>query len=587
MNTRVTQLVIVQALLMVVVCAAGCSQLRHWKSNGYKVGPNYFRPSAEVNPDWRANEPGEEAAFVTSVTSSSSANHINTRWWESFNDPVLTELIEEASQNNQDVKTALHRVLKARFQRRATAGTLFPQSQTASGAFNRNQSSLDSGVAVASIDRITDTWSTGFDLSWELDFWGRIRRQIIAADADYDAAVENLDDVLVTLIGDVAETYLELRSIDERLTFAKKNIEIQKSTLEINETKLELGDIAKIDVVQAKSNLLQTEATIPPLLQIRRQAENRLSVLLGIPPADIISVIGEGQIPIAPETIVVGIPAELLLRRPDVRAAERIVASQSEQIGIATADLYPTFSITGSLSLSADEFSDLFRSASSGGSFIPSFSWNILNYGRITNNVRVQEQGFLEEVSNYQSAVLVAQQEVEDAMAQFLYSRREYKILKEAVDAAAEAVDLGEIQWKEGDIEFNQIFTLQSTLVSLQDQLVVVELEIAQGLVNVYRGLGGGWEVRQDRCIPAVEFAATSECFEGKQHPSVCRKSVGCNCSACSLAQQSQPQIEYESQPPLESDFNVPSETPAKTHGLISPVTPALTARITTDEITR
>ena len=298
MNTRVTQLVIVQALLMVVVCAAGCSQLRHWKSNGYKVGPNYFRPSAEVNPDWRANEPGEEAAFVTSVTSSSSANHINTRWWESFNDPVLTELIEEASQNNQDVKTALHRVLKARFQRRATAGTLFPQSQTASGAFNRNQSSLNSGVAVASIDRITDTWSTGFDLSWELDFWGRIRRQIIAADADYDAAVENLDDVLVTLIGDVAETYLELRSIDERLTFAKKNIEIQKSTLEINETKLELGDIAKIDVVQAKSNLLQTEATIPPLLQIRRQAENRLSVLLGNPPADIISVIGEGQIPI-------------------------------------------------------------------------------------------------------------------------------------------------------------------------------------------------------------------------------------------------------------------------------------------------
>lgn len=519
------------ATLGLMACVATGCRLHNWCDNGFKVGPNYAQPAATVNDEWVADAPGSDQPTAEATLLRDRARQCY--WWRQLNDPILDELVGQAFQTNLDVKAAAYRVMQARWNRHATAGTVFPQSQTLAGSYTRNlRSANGSGLnGISGIPRYNTSWDTGFDLSWEVDFWGRIRRSIIAADAEWDASVEDLDAVLVTLVGDVASTYVEIRSIDRRLAFARQNVSIQQGTLEINETKLQLKEISAIDVEQAKTNLYQTEASIPQLLESRRQLQNRLSVLLGIPPADLSQILGEGVIPVAPETIVVGVPADLLRRRPDVRAAERRVAAQSERIGITAAELYPTFSLTGSLGLSSGDLSNLFQARSGVGTLSPGFRWNILNYGQLTNLVRVEREAWLEQVVNYQSTVLTAQQEAEDAMAQFLYARRQYETLQKAVASAEEAVRLGEIQWREGEVEYNQIFNLQATLVSLQDELVQAELRIAQGLVEVYRALGGGWEIRECDCIPRVAPGCDPCNYRCKPLPVFCPPA--CTCPRC------------------------------------------------------
>ena len=517
-----------------LLCGCGAPQ---WVRNGFKVGPNYVKPTARLAGDWvgdAAAEPrdadaaGEDPLFLRD-------RRPDPGWWTHFGDPTLERLVADAYANNLEVKAAAYRVMQARYVRSATAGTIFPQTQTFSGGYTRSLVSANtSGVGgVVRIPRYNSSFDGGFDLNWEVDLWGRIRRSIAAADADYEASVEALDDVLVTLVADVASTYMEIRSVDRRLDYARQNVEIQAGTLEINEAKLELGEISALDVEQAKANLFQTKAAVPQLLQSRRQLQNRLSILLGVPPTDLSGLLGEGDIPVVPEAVVVGIPADLLRRRPDVRQAERNVAAQSEQIGIAAAELYPALTLGGAIGLSAGESAAFFRPTSTTGSFAPSVRWNVLNYGQLTNLVRVEEEGLLEQVAIYQSAVLTAQQEVEDAVAQFLYSRRRYDRLRTAVDAASEAVRLGELQWEAGEVDYNQIFTLQSTLVSLQDSLVQSELQAAQGVVEIHRALGGGWEIRVGDCIPDVAYACDPDCYHEKPDPALCRPD--CTCGKCLL----------------------------------------------------
>lgn len=526
-------------LAVAIVPLSGCG-LGQWMHNGLKVGPNYVKPSAPHGRDWISDTAGEadETAEEGSTPQFSRNRQQECRWWSQFNDPILDELVGAAFENNLSAKAAAYRVMQARYARYATTGTIFPQTQTYSGSYSRSlRSGNASGVnGIPGIPRYNSSWDTGFDLNWELDFWGRIRRSILAANANYEATIEDLDDVLVTLVADVASTYLEIRGVDRRLAYARQNVEIQQGTLDINEIKLDAGKISAVDVEQAKTNLYQTESTIPQLLESRRQLENRLSVLLGVPPSDLMEIIGSGDIPIVPETVVVGIPADLLRRRPDIRAAERRVAAQSEQIGIAKADLYPTFSLTGSLGLSAAELGDLFQTTSGTGLVSPGFRWNILNYGQLTNLVQVQREALLEDVANYQNTVLTAQQEVEDAMAQFLYARHQYAKLTKAVEAATEAVRLGEIQWQEGEIEYNQVFTLQATLVALQSELVQAELRTAQGLVEINRALGGGWEVRCNECIPKIRYACDPTMAPGKPEPELC--APDCMCPRCRAARR-------------------------------------------------
>ena len=453
------------------------------------MGPDYLRPVVPVAEDWiDSDDPG--VVYDPCV---------QTTWWRAFNDPTLEQLIVAAYQQNLPLRTAGLRVLEARRIRRITCGNLFPQSQAAFGQYTRTQLSQRTATSSPLIPRAFDDWQTGFDLSWEIDVWGRLRRAIESADAVVDEEIENYDDLLVTLIGDVASTYIELRSFDERLRLAEQNVEIQTGSLRIAKARFDEGRTDELDVQQATANLADTRASIPQLKQSRRLAVNGLSILLGMTPYQLEQILGDrGYLPNAPEQAIVGIPADLLRRRPDIRAAERQIAQQSAQIGIAEAELYPQFGINGEIKVNSENFSDLFSSASTAGFVAPGFRWNILNYGRLVNNVRVEELRYQQTILNYENAVLLAHREVEDAMVQFLRSKERAAELKKSVDAAAKSVDMVRIQYTEGATDFGRVFVLEANLAQAQDNLVATQADIAIALTQVYKAIGGGWQLRCD-----------------------------------------------------------------------------------------
>jgi outer membrane protein TolC len=249
-------------------------------------------------------------------------------------------------------------------------------------------------------------------------------------------------------------------------------------------------------VFQAKNNLAQTESVIPTLEISLRQASNRLCILCGIPPRDLQQELATGRIPVPPTEVAMGIPADLLRRRPDVRRAERELAAQSASIGVATAELYPHIAITGTIGLEANDFADLFHSGAFAGSVGPSLRWNILNYGRLLNNIRVQDARFQQLATEYQNAVLRANEEAENALIAFLKSQQKAKTLAESVDAAEKAVDMALLQYREGKTDFNRVFILQTAQALEQDRLAQASGEVARSVIEIYRALGGGWQIR-------------------------------------------------------------------------------------------
>lgn len=472
--------------LLLIAPASGCTSLREYVRNGFKVGPNYCPPAAPVANEW-----------IDARNSSLSASPTeDAAWWQNFNDPVLDELIHAAYRQNLSLRVAGLRVLEARAQRAIAAGNLFPQQQQAFGDYSRIGLSQN-GPSAFALNHFFDEWRLGASLAWELDFWGQFRRAIEAADAHLDASVEDYDSVLVLLLADVAQSYAGVRIAEQRLAYAEQNVKIQQGSLKLAEERLRHGATTRLDVTQALSNLAQTEATIPPLISARRQAANQLCILLGMPPRELDGLLdGQRGIPAAPPCVAVGIPAELLRRRPDVRRAERHVAAQSALIGVAESDLYPHFSINGTLFLDATKFEDLFRGDSLAGSVGPAFRWNILNYGRLRNNVLVQEARFQQLAVHYQNVVLQANVEAENAIVSFLQAQQQVKSLTRSADAAAESVKLVESQYREGTEDFNRVFSVQQFLTQQQDQLALAEGTVAQSLIQLYRALGGGWQIR-------------------------------------------------------------------------------------------
>ncbi len=485
------------ALLGLSVCLGGCTGLSEYVHNGFKVGPNYCRPAAATAEQWiDANDPNVKSEPANDVA-----------WWQTFHDPVLDSLVELAYQQNLTLRVAGLRIMEARAQRGIAAGGLFPQSQDAFGSFTRT--GLSANTLNSPPTRFYDEWQLGSGLAWELDFWGRFRRAIEAADANLDASIENYDDVLVLLLSEVAQNYTDLRTAEQRLEYARKNAETQRSSLNLADVKFRNGATTRLDVTQGQSNLSQTEATIPPLEAARRQAANQLCILLGMPPQNLDEILGGRRvIPTASPQVAVGIPAELLRRRPDIRRAEREVAAQSARIGIATSDLYPHFSIAGSLYLDSANFSNLFDGDSLAGNVGPSFRWDVLNYGRLRNNIRVQDARFQELAVTYQNLVLQANAEAENALVGFLKAQQQVKYLAESVSAAEQSVGLVRDQYDAGKTDFNRVLTVEQTLTQQQDQWAVAQGSVAQSLIKVYKALGGGWQIR----LGGVEFqAATME----------------------------------------------------------------------------
>jgi len=485
------------ALASLVVLTTGCTTFKEWVHNGFKVGPNFQEPPAAVATQWMAAADPK----ITATPVEAGA------WWNVFHDPALNSLIETAYQQNLDLKTAATRVLTAQAQRNMEAGNLFPQSQTAIGDYAHAQIGKNLNLFVsprASFPNGLNVWLTGFNASWELDFWGRIRRSIESSSASRDASVEAYHDALVTLVADVATSYVQIRTFEERIANARRNVAIQSGTLGLAEARLKGGKATALDVKQARSSLAQTESSIPPLVISLRQANNRLCVLLGLPAQDLIALLSDAPIPTTPPELAVGVPAELLNRRPDVRQALREAAAQCAQIGVAEADFYPQIGVTGFIGYAASDIRRLFAEKSFLGLILPNFQWKILNYGRIVNNVRSQNAQFHEEVLKYQQTVLRAGQEVEDALVAYLQYQLQAESLAESVKESEDAVELVQAQYKGGLVDFNRVFTAQSQLVTLQDQLASARGNIALSLVSAYRALGGGWQCDEGARAPVA-----------------------------------------------------------------------------------
>jgi NodT family efflux transporter outer membrane factor (OMF) lipoprotein len=478
----------------VLLTLCGCTTPRDYVANGFKVGPNYQRPPAPVAKDW-IDAADKRVRKDTDDLS---------KWWTVFNDPVLDGLICFAYNQNLTLRQAGYRVLEARAQLGIARGNFFPQLQDARGDWSRNVTSRELANRTLG-ERYFSQFDLNFNVAWELDFWGRFRRAIEAAVDTLDASVENYDDVLVTLLGDVATNYVQMRTFEQRILYAKDNVDIQRRTLKIAEAKNKGGIVPGLDVDQAQSLLAQTQAQIPELEINLRQSINQLCILLGIPPEDLRVKLGPSPkvlIPTAPTEVVVGVPADLLRRRPDVRRAERKAAAQSAQIGVAEADFYPHISIVGTIGYSASDFKNLFTSNGGAATVGPSFQWNILNYGRILNNVRLQDATFNELVTVYQNTVLQANQDVENGLVTFLRGQERTAYQKESVEWAEKATKVVIAQYEAGAVDYTRVTLIQQNLVQQQDTLAQAQGEIALGLITVYRALGGGWPIRVNGCDP-------------------------------------------------------------------------------------
>jgi NodT family efflux transporter outer membrane factor (OMF) lipoprotein len=476
--------------MILAVSFTGCTSFRDYIHNGFKVGPNYCRPAAPVAQNWIDADDKRVRTECDDLS----------KWWTVFNDQALNNLICCAYRQNLTLREAGFRVLQARAQLGITTGQIFPQSQMMTGSYSRNAASRQTISGQAAVAPFFNQWNYGFNLNWELDFWGRFRRAIESDTANLNASVEDYDDVLVTLLGDVAANYVQMRTLEGRIGFAKANVQLQQETLKITEARYRGGNTSELDPLQARSTLEQTQAQIPELEISLRQTITQLCILLGMPPEELQSKLGPAPIPNAPVEVAVGIPADLLRRRPDVRRAERQAAAQSARIGVAEADFYPAISINGTVGYSAEKFPDLFRSSALTGSVGPSFQWNLLNYGRILNNVRLQDARLQELVATYQQTVLSANKEVEDGLVTFLRAQQRTRYQAASVNDAEKAVTIVLAQYKAGTIDFTRVTQLEQALVQQQDVLTQAQGEIVTGLIQVYKALGGGWQIRLTGC---------------------------------------------------------------------------------------
>jgi len=466
-----------------------------------KVGPNFQTPDSKVGAEWTKPPPSPGTPDPAAIY-----------WWRSLNDPVLDALIDRAYRANPGLQSAGVSILQARAQLNQAIGNLFPQQQGLSGGINTYRlNPADSSLLPAGISPNLTTAQGLFSATWEIDLWGKYRRTIESDRATFVGTLASFDDVLVTLIADVASTYVNVRTFEERLRVADRNVEAQQESLRVATVQYEAGETSELDVQQASTVLLQTKAQVPRLQNSLDQARFALAVLVGEPPDGAAALVPmPGRIPEAPEGIAVGIPKDLLRRRPDVRSAGFVAASQSALIGVARASMYPALSLSGTFGFTANNeannsLSDLFlwqsRAAQAGASMV----WPVFNYGRLVNQVRVQDAAFQQAVLNYQNTVLTAQQEVENGLSALRTEREALSHLTVAATAARRSFDLSLIQYKGGETDYTSVLNAEQAQLSVEDSVATAQGNVVLNLIAVYRALGGGWELREGRDVISDE----------------------------------------------------------------------------------
>lgn len=469
----------------------------------------------EFEPD---NNVALPQSWSDSETASSTASTAN--WWQQFNDPTLDQLVERAAKQNLDIEAAGLRILQARAVLGIADGLRYPQVQTVSGNLARayvNESSFNNAALT-------------FDAGWEMDVWGKYARGIEAAQATYYASIASYNDILVTITSEVARNYINYRSFQERMLLSERNIEIQERVVNITRVQFESGNVTELDVQQARNQLFTTKAALPALEIAMLQARNALAVLLGILPEQVDPLLEDGMTQrlaeyeqrfrssgskslisededgsIVPEAPALNstIDASLVMRRPDLQVAQLQAHAQSAQIGVAETALYPSFSLFGSIGIDS--------SVPSGSSFSfndsltlvagPAFSWNIFQYGRVKNNIRLEDARFQETMTNYNKKVLQAVQEVTNAIEAYELYVEQKALRLQSVNASVRAFNISLTQYENGQISFERLLNSVEKMTRSEDSYAQIKGNVANQVVALYKSLGGGWQIQSGQAF--------------------------------------------------------------------------------------
>ncbi|HSE86146.1 MAG TPA: efflux transporter outer membrane subunit [Candidatus Binatia bacterium] len=471
------------ATAALIFLAAGCA-----------VGPDYQKPDLAVRAAW--TEAQQKGVDVRSADLA--------RWWSAFNDPLLNSLVERAVRSNLDLRLAEARIREARASRAVTASGAWPTVDV-SGSYTRNRASDNAigapaqGAVVApsgggaNLDQ--NLYRSGFDANWEIDVFGGVRRSVEAADATLEATVEDRRDVLVTLLGEVAKNYIDLRGFQRQLAVARVNLKTQQDTLELTQVRFQAGLASDLDVAQQEAQVNTTASQIPTLESSLKQAAYGLDVLLGLEPGGLWNELAkETEIPGLPPEVLVGLPSDLLRRRPDIRRAERQLAAATAQVGAATADLFPKFFLTGVAGLQSVSASDWINGGSRFWSIGPRITWPVFDAGRIRANIEVRNAQQEQALTQYEKSILNAFRDVETALVNYANEQARYRSLTEAVAANRRAVTMANELYIRGLNDFLNVLDTQRSLYVTESALTQSQATMATNLVALYKALGGGWE---------------------------------------------------------------------------------------------
>jgi len=472
------------ALAGVVILAAGVS--------GCMVGPDFHAPWEKLPDEWLTAAPPPATQPATRPAAPRAVEL--AEWWVAFGDPNLTALVARAVEDNLDVRLAAARIRQARAARGVAVAALGP-AVDASGSYSRGRGSGAGAGNRGVKPPVTNLNQLGFDAAWEIDVFGGVRRGVEAADADLLAAVESRRDVLVSLTAEVAADYVALRAYQQRIAIARRNLAAQQRSAALTRKRFEGGFVSRLDVANADAQVATTTAQIPALEGAARQTIYSLSFLLGRPPGALLEELSPtGGIPFAAPAVPIGVPSDLLRRRPDVRQAEASIHAATARIGVATADLYPRVTIGGGLGWQAANTNLLFHPLSLFWSFGPSVSWQVFSSGRILSNIEVQKALQEQTILAYRQTVLAAMQEVENALIASAREQERHKALTEAVTANRKAVELATQLYTQGRTDFLNVLSAQQSLLATEDALAQSDAALATDLIALFKALGGGWQ---------------------------------------------------------------------------------------------
>jgi len=454
------------------------------------VGPDYEAPTAELPLGFRALSDTTTAGATLFAGDAGLAN-----WWKQLGDEQLTTLVERALADGLDVRAAFARLSAARAMRGVAAGAQWPSLDTRLGYEHRRESRNTPFGAFASR---TDIHSLGLDASWELDLWGRIQRAVEAADRDLEVSVEDVHAAAVTVAAETARQYVEHRAFQRRLAIAEVNVSLQEQTLALVTSRRDAGLVGELDVAQASANLESTRARLPLLHAGLRAAENRLAVLVGLPPGSLADELGaQKPVPRVPNSIAIGVPADLLRQRADIRRTERALAAETARIGVAKGELYPHLSLAGTLGLASNGARRLFESDSIVNGIGPSVRWNLfdgaLGGGRLQAQVDGQYARAEQAGIAWEAAVLAALEEAENALTMFTREQERRSSLEAAATQSRRASEVARSQYSAGLTDFQVVIDSERATASLEDELAVSDAAVTSALVGLYKALGGGF----------------------------------------------------------------------------------------------